>query len=189
MEDELNLRYAVEAVLFASGEAVSLNALAQAIEKTPAETRDIIHELMDEYDRDMRGLRIMQMDNRFQMLSRNDYFPYIRNIVKATPASALSQAALETLSIVAYRQPVTRADIEYIRGVQSTSSLDLLIDRGFVRPAGKLDGPGRPVTFETTPEFLKLMDISSLSEMPKYEEFSEGVQLRFEDQTTGVEIK
>ena len=180
--DELDLKYALEAILFASGESVALQALARAIEKTPSETRELLRELMEDYDRDMRGLRIMQMENRYQMLTRNEYFPYIRNIVKATPASSLSQAALETLSIVAYRQPVTRADIEYIRGVQSSSSLDLLVDRGFVRIAGKLDAPGRPVTYETTPEFLKLMDITSISEMPKFEEFSGGIQLRLEEQ-------
>ena len=145
---------------------------------------------MDEYDEEMRGLRIIQMENRYQMLTRNEYFPYIRNVVRATPSSSLSQAALETLSIIAYRQPVTRVEIEYIRGVQSSSSLDLLIDRGFVRVSGKLDAPGRPVTYETTPEFLKLMDIPSITEMPQFEEFAGGVQLRLEDQSgyTGEEI-
>ncbi len=129
----------------------------------------------------------MQMDNKYQMLSRNEYFPYIKEILKIAPASFLSQAALETLSIVAYKQPVTRSDIEYIRGVQSSSSLDLLIDRGLVRPSGKLDLPGKPSGFETTEEFLKLMNITSLSELPSYDEFHNGIQLKLQEQE-GVNI-
>lgn len=181
--EETNLKYAIEAILFASGEAVNLNTIAQAIELTPAEAKKLLNELQSEYDSQNRGIRIIQMDNKYQMVSRNDYFDYIKRILRSSSTALLSQAALETLSIVAYKQPVTRADIEYIRGVQSSSSLDLLIDRGFVRISGKLDAPGKPMGYETTEEFLKLMNITSLEEMPDFEEFNSGIQLKLEEQS------
>lgn len=180
--EEINLKYAIEAILFAAGEPVSLNTIVQAIESTPAETKKLINELKLEYDNALRGIRIMQMDNKVQMVSRNDYFDFIKRTLHSSGSALLSQAALETLSIVAYKQPVTRAEIEYIRGVQSSSSLDLLIDRGFVRISGKLDAPGKPMGYETTEEFLKLMNISSIDEMPDFEEFNSGIQLKLEEQ-------
>ena len=178
-----NLKYALEAMLFASGEPLSINAMAQTLEITPSETKKLLNELKDEYDYAQRGIRLMRMDNKYQMLSRNEYFDYIKKILQIAPASFLSQAALETLSIVAYKQPVTRSDIEYIRGVQSSSSLDLLVDRGLVRASGKLDLPGRPSGYETTEEFLKMLNISSLNELPSYEEFRNGIQLKLDDQS------
>lgn len=181
--ENTNLKYALEAMLFASGEPLSINAMAQTLEITPSETKKLLNELKDEYDYAQRGIRLMRMDNKYQMLSRNEYFDYIKKILQIAPASFLSQAALETLSIVAYKQPVTRSDIEYIRGVQSSSSLDLLVDRGLVRASGKLDLPGRPSGYETTEEFLKMLNISSLNELPSYEEFRNGIQLKLEDQS------
>lgn len=181
--ENTNLKYALEAMLFASGEPLSINAMAQTLEITPSETKKLLNELKDEYDYAQRGIRLMRMDNKYQMLSRNEYFDYIKKILQIAPASFLSQAALETLSIVAYKQPVTRSDIEYIRGVQSSSSLDLLVDRGLVRASGKLDLPGRPSGYETTEEFLKMLNISSLNELPSYEEFRNGIQLKLDDQS------
>ena len=181
--ENTNLKYALEAMLFASGEPLSINAMAQTLEITPSETKKLLNELKDEYDYAQRGIRLMRMDNKYQMLSRNEYFDYIKKILHIAPASFLSQAALETLSIVAYKQPVTRSDIEYIRGVQSSSSLDLLVDRGLVRASGKLDLPGRPSGYETTEEFLKMLNISSLNELPSYEEFRNGIQLKLDDQS------
>ena len=181
--ENTNLKYALEAMLFASGEPLSINAMAQTLEITPSETKKLLNELKDEYDYAQRGIRLMRMDNKYQMLSRKEYFDYIKKILQIAPASFLSQAALETLSIVAYKQPVTRSDIEYIRGVQSSSSLDLLVDRGLVRASGKLDLPGRPSGYETTEEFLKMLNISSLNELPSYEEFRNGIQLKLDDQS------
>ena len=181
--ENTNLKYDLEAMLFASGEPLSINAMAQTLEITPSETKKLLNELKDEYDYAQRGIRLMRMDNKYQMLSRNEYFDYIKKILQIAPASFLSQAALETLSIVAYKQPVTRSDIEYIRGVQSSSSLDLLVDRGLVRASGKLDLPGRPSGYETTEEFLKMLNISSLNELPSYEEFRNGIQLKLDDQS------
>lgn len=179
--EENNLKYAIEAILFATGEPISLNIIAQAIETSSAEAKKLLTELQSEYDAQSRGIRIMQMDNKFQMVSRNEYFDYIKKILHSSNTALLSQAALETLSIVAYKQPVTRAEIEYIRGVQSSSSLDLLVDRGFVKISGKLDAPGKPLGYETTEEFLKLMNISSIDEMPDFEEFNSGIQLKLEE--------
>lgn len=187
--ENINLKYALEAMLFASGEPLSINVMAQAVEISPQKAQKLLCELKDEYDYSQRGFRLFKMDNTYQMLSRNEYFDYIKKILQISPASFLSQAALETLAIVAYKQPVTRSDIEYIRGVQSSSSLDLLIDRGLVRASGKLELPGRPSGYETTSEFLKMLNISSLDELPSYEEFKNGVQLKFDETSSVLQIK
>ncbi len=180
--DDATLKNIIEAILFASGEAISANLIAQAMELPVDQTKKLIEQLRDTYEYEQRGIRIIQIENKYQMVSRSDYFDYIKKVVQGAPSAFFSQAALETLSIVAYKQPVTRADIEYIRGVQSSSSLDLLIDRGFVRQAGKLDIPGKPLSYETTAEFLKLMEITDTKQLPAYEEFSEGIQLKLEEQ-------
>lgn len=185
--DDEKLKCALEAILFASGEAVNLNNMADALEITPDKCRDLLSELQSMYDYEQRGIRIIKMENKYQMLSRREYFEYIRKMIKSSASAMLSQAALETLSIVAYKQPVARADIEYIRGVQSSSSLDLLIDRGLVKPAGKLDVPGRPTSYITTPEFLKFMNIENITDLPDYEEFATGIQLKLDEQiATGI---
>jgi segregation and condensation protein B len=140
-----------------------------------------LEDLKNEYDYQMRGIRIVRMEQKYQMTTRSEYFDEIKKILKNYSAGTLSQAALETLSIIAYRQPVTRAEIEQIRGVQSSSSLDLLIDKGLVRTAGKLDVPGKPIAFETTNEFLKLLNIEKLSYLPDYSEFANGIQLALDE--------
>ena len=181
MQEIQNLNAVLEAVLFAAGEPLALNVIAQALEMTPAKTKAALNELKSEYDYQMRGLRLIEMDGTYQLSTRADYFPYVRSVLKETSSSTLSQAALETLAIIAYKQPATRADIEQVRGVQSTSSLDLLIDRGFVRDCGKLDLPGKPMAFETTPEFLKLMNIERLDQLPEFHEFEKGIQMALEE--------
>ncbi len=180
--DETTLRGAIEAILFAAGEAVSLSVIADATGAAPDVCRDTLSAMQSAYDFERRGMRIVRLENKYQMLSRREYFEYIKRVIRNSATASLSQAALETLSIVAYKQPVARADIEYIRGVQSSSSLDLLIDRGLVRPSGKLDVPGKPTSFITTAEFLKFMNIEKLSDLPEYDEFAGGIQLKIEEE-------
>ncbi len=185
--DDTTLKNIIEAILFASGEAVGINLIASATQESPERVKKLIEQIHSDYDYNRRGMRIIRVENKYQMVSRSEYFEYIRKAIQNSPSSFFSQAALETLSIVAYKQPVTRADIEYIRGVQSSSSLDLLIDKGFVRQAGKLDAPGKPLCYETTPEFLKLMDIEDARQLPSFKEFSEGIQLKLDSNSTEVE--
>ena len=180
--ETMNEKNILESILFAAGEPVSLTVLANAVEATPGQTKKILEELKNELDYAMRGIRIIQMDTQYQMTSRGEYFDYIKNVMTHYTSSRLSQAALETLAIVAYRQPVTRAEIEQIRGVQTTSSLNLLVDRGLIEIAGKLDVPGKPLSYATTHEFLKLLNIEKINQLPEYEEFAQGIQLALEEE-------
>lgn len=175
------LKHILESILFAVGEPISYQVLAENLELQPTVVKNCLEELKNEYEFEMRGIRIVRMDQKYQMTTRVEYFDEIKKVMKNYASGTLSQAALETLSIIAYRQPVTRADIEQIRGVQSSSSLDLLIDKGLVRTAGKLDVPGKPIAYETTIEFLKLMNIEKISTLPDYSEFANGVQLTLDE--------
>lgn len=181
---EIKYKNIIESILFAIGQAVPLKDIAEAISLPVNETQKIIEEMQSEYDYEMRGISIIKVNNSFQMTTRRDYYEYIKKILSEYTITSLSQAALETLSIVAYKQPVTRGEIEQIRGVKSTSSLDLLIDRGLVERAGTLDLPGRPSLFKTTDEFLKFAEISDINKLPAYEEFITK-QLEIDIENTG----
>ena len=180
--ENMNEKKILESILFAAGEPVSLTILSNSIDSTPGQTKKILEELKNELDYEMRGIRIIQMDTQYQMTSRGEYYDYIKSVMTHYTSSRLSQAALETLAIIAYRQPVTRAEIEQIRGVQTTSSLNLLVDRGLIEIAGKLDVPGKPLSYATTYEFLKLLNIERISQLPDYEEFTQGIQLALEEE-------
>jgi segregation and condensation protein B len=166
------LTQAIEAILFAAGEAVPITTIAKAIHLTKGQTQLRLEALKEDYDSHRRGIRIAITGEHSQMVSSQAVYEYVREALNVNYAQNLSNAAMETLAIVAYRQPVTRSEIEYIRGVQSSSSLDLLIAKGLVRESGKLDLPGKPVGYKTTNEFLKMMKVSDLSELPSYEDFS-----------------
>ncbi|MBE6038449.1 MAG: SMC-Scp complex subunit ScpB [Anaerofustis stercorihominis] len=165
-------KYIIESILFASGESVNIAKIAEIIGYDYEDIYPVICELRDEYDEKQRGMSIIITNETAKMISRDKYFPYIKELLASPENTTLSQAALETLAIVAYRQPVTRSDIESIRGVQSSSSLDTLLARGLVRSAGRLELPGRPVGYVTTDEFLQFMQIEDIKELPQFESFA-----------------
>lgn len=179
MHEKLNI---IEALLFAGGEPVSIGAVAKALDVTNAEAKKLLEELQALYDDEKRGLCIVKMENFYQLTTRADYFDYIKNFVTTNTTNSLSQAALETLSIIAYRQPITRGEIEEIRGVKSSSSIELLLDRGLICEAGRKETIGRPAFFTTTNEFLKLVQLRSIKELPNYDEFYDEVQNILEQQ-------
>ncbi len=172
----LDYKCILEAILFASGDMVPVKTLAEAINLSINETQKYLDELKDEYDYNMRGIKICRMNNMYQMVSRKEYYEYISKVMHLYSSASLSQAALETLAIVAYKQPISRTDIEYIRGVQSSSSLDLLIAKGLVKSSGKLDLPGKPNAYVTTEEFLKLMNITSIDQLPEIEKYKQDLE-------------
>ncbi len=184
--DNKQLTSILESILFAVGDPVALNVMADALEISQNQTKALLDELKSEFDFEMRGFRLVQMENKYQLVTRSENFDYIKKILKDFNNTTLSQAGLETLAIVAYKQPVTRAEIEQIRGVQSSSSLDVLIDRGLVRSAGKLDVPGKPLSYETTGEFLKLMNLEKLALLPDFDEFSKGIQMALSEETAVI---
>lgn len=169
---------AIEAILFAAGESVPLARLSLILDTDETELSNIAAELAEKYEREQRGMRILRLGDKLQMCSAPEYAPFIAKTLEQRRPPMLSQSALETLAIVAYFQPVTRAYVEQLRGVDSSYSISSLADKGLIEPSGRLDVPGRPTLFRTTGAFLRTMGISELNQLPPLPEIgsSEGVE-------------
>ena len=156
----------IEAILFTMGNSVELSRIAAAIEHDEATTRKIIYNMMDKYEAQDRGIRIIELENSFQMCTKTEMYEYLIRIAKQPRRYTLTDVQLETLSIIAYKQPVTKLDIEKIRGVKSDHAVNKLIEYNLVCELGRLDAPGRPLLFGTTEEFLRRFSVHSLDELP-----------------------
>lgn len=156
----------IEGVLFAAGDPVPVEKLSEILGLDKKTTRLVLDNMAASMQNSRRGLVIREIDGSFQLCTRPEHFEYIRKLAEPRQKQALSQAAYETLAIIAYNQPVTRARIEMIRGVNSDSAITRLIERNLVREAGRLDTPGRPVLYETTEEFLRSFGFKSLRDLP-----------------------
>lgn len=156
----------VEAILFAMGESVELERIAAAIEQDRETTRKLIHNLMDRYRDEGRGIQIIELENSFQMCTKKEMYEYLIRIAKQPKKITLTDVALETLSIIAYKQPITKAEIEQIRGVKCDHAVNRLVEYGLVQELGRLDAPGRPILFGTTEEFLRNFGVQSLDDLP-----------------------
>lgn len=157
---------AVEAILFTMGEAVETAAIASAIGHDTETTRKLIHNMMDKYQAEDRGIRIIELEDSFQLCSKAEYYEVLIKIARQPKKYALTDVQLEVLSIAAYKQPITRAEIEKIRGVNSDGALNKLIEYGLIEEVGRLNAPGRPMLFGTTEEFLRRFGVSSVEELP-----------------------
>ena len=161
-----NLKYAIEGILFAAGDCVKTAKLAVVLDKTVEEINDAVSELMDEYNREKRGLAIIEISDGYQLCSRPDYYNYIREILGEQRNQPLSNAAMEALAIIAYKQPVTRGIIEKVRGVNSDGCVNRLYERGLIEEAGRLDAPGRPELYKTTDTFLRCFGLRTPKDLP-----------------------
>lgn len=162
----------IESVLFAAGDAVSIGRLAKVLDASEKQVLHAVETLKKQYERNNCGIMLAQMGNRVQLCSRPEYAQYIRKATENQRPPSLSHAALEVLSIVAYRQPVTRAFIEQLRGVDSANTVISLTDKGLLAECGRLDVPGRPFLYCTTEAFLRTFSISSLEELPALPELA-----------------
>ena len=173
-----DLKAALEAVLFAAGESVPVGRLSLVFAVEQDEILQAAKELSDEYDRSERGIRLLRMDNKLQLCSAPEYAQLIIKTLEQRKPPMLSQSALETLAIVAYYQPVTRAVIEKMHGVDSSYTVSALQDRGLIEACGKLEAPGRPTLYATTDAFLRVMGIETLQQLPPLPEVqgSEGTE-------------
>lgn len=178
------LEAALEAVLFASGDAVSIKRLADALEVEKSEVLRVAESLQSCLDYQQSGVVLVRMEDKFQLCTRAQYAEQIRKITESRRPPALSSAALEVLTIVAYRQPVTRAFIDQLRGVDSSGTVAGLLDKGLIIEAGTLDVPGRPTLFKTTDVFLRTFSIQSLDELPDLPALSENEQLQLDMEVT-----
>ncbi len=157
----------IEAVLFTMGESVSIHKLAEVIEDTPSNTRKIIAKMQKDLNASNRGVSIVELDDSFQMCTKLDMYDDLLKIAKAPRKYTLSDTLLETLSIIAYKQPVTKLDIEKIRGVSCDHAVNRLVEFDLVKELGRLDAPGRPLLFGTTEQFLRSFGVKSLEELPE----------------------
>ncbi len=172
------LKYAVEGILFAAGEPVKTAQLAAALESSVKDIDAAVDELKNEYNSQHRGFAVIDIDGGYQICSRPEYYTYIQVILGEQRRQALSNAAMETLAIIAYKQPVTKSGIEYIRGINSDGSVNRLLERGLVEEKGRLNAPGRPILYGTTVNFLRCFGLSDLSELPVVDlsKIAEGVE-------------
>lgn len=160
------LQGVIEAILFTMGESVELERIAAAIEHDEETTRKLINGLIDQYAEEGRGIRIIELDRSYQMCTKKEMYEYLIRIAKQPKRYVLTDVLLETLSIIAYKQPVTKLEIEKIRGVKSDHAVNKLVEYGLVEEVGRLDAPGRPLLFGTTEEFLRRFSVQSLDELP-----------------------
>lgn len=157
---------AVEAILFANGSPVEPEKIAQAIEMKPSQAEKLILELMDDYQKQERGIRIIKLNKSYQMVSAKKFAPEIRKVMDLRRNTPLSQAALEVLAVVAYNQPVTKAFVEQVRGVDCSGVLGSLTTKGLVEEKGRLELPGRPLLYGTTENFLRCFNLESIENLP-----------------------
>lgn len=161
------LEGAIEALLFAMGNSVELGAIAKAIGHDTETTRKIIRNMMLKYKEEDRGIQIIELENAFQMCTKEEYYDYLVKLALQPKKAVLSDVMLETLSIIAYKQPVTKLEIEKIRGVKCDHAVNKLIEYNLVHEVGRLDAPGRPILLATTEEFLRNFGVQGLDELPE----------------------
>lgn len=157
---------AVEAILFACGDSVEAGRIAKAIEQDTETTRELIRGMMARYEEEDRGVRIVELDGSFQMCTKTEMYEYLVKIAKQPRKIELTDVVLETLSIIAYKQPVTKLELEQIRGVKCDHAVNKLVEYNLVKELGRLDAPGRPILFGTTEEFLRTFGVQSLEDLP-----------------------
>lgn len=168
----------IEAVLFTMGESVEISKLAGLIEEDIKAVREILAGMQEEYERDGRGIKLLELNGSVQLCTKPEMYEYLIKIAKSPRKMVLTDSVLETLSIIAYKQPVTRLEIERVRGVSCDHALNKLLEYDLVTELGRLDAPGRPLLFGTTEQFLRSFGVKSLEELPElnpvqFEEFKQ----------------
>ena len=161
------MKQIIESIMFAVGREVSTKEISSVLETTPDTAQEIIESMRVEFEEAGRGIQIIKVNEGYQLCSKKENYEYIYQIIDKRNKPNLSQAALETLAIIAYNPKITRAEIESIRGVNSDGTIYKLLDHNLIEDAGRLDAPGRPTTYQTTKEFLRLFGFTSLDELPE----------------------
>ena len=168
--ERTEIKNSIEAILFASGDPMQIERLCSILETPRDIIESIIEELSGEYDYARRGIDLIRLENAVQLCTRGEYADIIRRALETRRPPTLTPAALEVLSIVAYRQPVTRVFVEHVRGVDSSYTINSLCEKDLVCECGRLDVPGRPILYKTTPNFLRCFGLSSINELPEIPE-------------------
>lgn len=169
----------IEAVLFTMGESVELDKLALAVDSDKDTVRQVIADMVKQYEKEDRGIKVIELENAFQLCTKKEYYENLIKVAKAPKKQVLSDTLLETLAIIAYKQPITKMEIEKIRGVSSEHAVNRLVEYGLCKELGRLDAPGRPMLFGTTEEFLRVFGVQSIDELPV---ISEDLVEQFKDE-------
>ena len=179
----------VEAILFTMGTSVEVDKLALAIDQDKDTTRKLVRNMMDKYNADDRGIKLIELEDSFQLCTKAEFYENIITVASQPKKFILTDSALETLSIIAYKQPVTRLEIEQIRGVKSDYAVKKLLEYGLIAELGRLDAPGRPILFGTTEDFLRCFGLTSVEELPTIspEQIAE-FKLEAENETEQLEL-
>lgn len=188
--DKINIQCAIEGILFAAGEPVKAAKLAAVLNTGIETVTEAVKLLKYSYDTEMRGVMIIDIDDGYQICSRPEYYVYIQEILGEQRRQALSNAAMEALAIIAYKQPITRGQVEFIRGVNSDGAINRLVERDLIEETGRLDAPGRPILYSTTQNFLRCFGLNSPNDLPEVNisEIMEGYeQLTIENVEAGTE--
>lgn len=188
MMEQIELQRAIEAILFAAGERLEVSRLAMALEADPDDIIAASDALADELAFNRRGIRIVRLEDGYQMVSSGEMADYITKALETRKPPKLSASQLETLTIIAYYQPATKAMVEQIRGVDSSYSITALLNKKLIEDAGRLNVPGRPIQYRTTPDFLRTFALRSLEDLPEIEKVSLGEPV-FEDNTQQMQIE
>ncbi|MDY6047757.1 MAG: SMC-Scp complex subunit ScpB [Anaerobutyricum sp.] len=170
MENKTKLKGIIEAILFTIGESVTLDRLASVLEKDPEDLKVILEEMKIDYSAEERGICLIELDGAYQICTKIETYDYVRKLVSQPKKRSLTDVMLETLSIIAYKQPVTKQEIEAIRGVKCDFAVNKLIEYKLVKELGRLETLGRPIVFGTTEEFLRCFGVSSIEELPDIDE-------------------
>ena len=183
--EQTELQRAIEAILFAAGERLEISRMAAVLEADPKDVETAADALANDYAFERRGIRILKLDKGYQMVSSGEMADYVAKALETRKPPKLSGSQLETLTIIAYYQPATKAMVEQIRGVDSSYSVGALLNKKLIEEAGRLNVPGRPIQYKTTPDFLRTFGLSSLEELPPIDKiaFGEPVELTEAPQT------
>ena len=167
MEESVTwLEGAIEAILFSMGEAVPIKELSKALEVDEPTLEKIINNLIDKYDAEDRGIKLVKLEDSYQLCTKNEYYDVLSKLVNMPKKHVLTDTLMETLSIVAYKQPITRQEIEAIRGVSCVHAINKLVEYNLIAEVGRLDAIGRPILFGTTEDFLRSFGVQSMDELP-----------------------
>ena len=184
----IEIQRAIEAILFASGERIEANRLAEVLETDITEIRKAADSLADELAFNRRGIRILRLEDGYQMVSSGEMVDYVTKALETRKPPKLSASQLEALTIIAYYQPATKAMVEQIRGVDSSYSISALLSKKLIEDAGRLNVPGRPIQYRTTPDFLRTFGLSSLDELPEIEKVNLGEPV-FEEEPEQLSVQ
>lgn len=170
------IKSSIESLLFVSGEPLNLKTLSSNVEVAPKVLEKILDEMMDEYEEESRGIKLISINGEYQLVTKAQNSEFVQRLLKKNKRQSLSQASLESLAIIAYKQPITRVDIDEIRGVKSESAIQRLIEKELIKEVGRLEVPGRPILFGTTEEFLRQFGLKALNDLPSLDLYSEKEQ-------------